>query len=114
MSKKTAEESKSPILEGLTLREKVRRLILANGGLVINPGEAEIVDADKLRSDNPFLVFRLPKGLTPAQEQLLEAQGRAEPAPRLNPEPVSRGPHFQEPMARGEDQKMRQTGDDWD
>jgi len=91
LAKSTAGQSTAAVLIGLGEKEKVRRIILANGGLLNNTTEAEQVDADKLRELNPFAALSLNFGKN-RQEQAKPAIHKPNPA---------------------NDQKMAQSGDRW-
>jgi hypothetical protein len=116
IARTTAEKAYIPMLDGLGLRGKVRRFVLAYGGIVENPTGAEELDADKLRAASPFAAFAMTKRREVRTEPEQEPAQTIYGAPlALNPAPVSRGSYFQKPMAIGEDQKARQVGKDgWD
>lgn len=113
VARTTAEKATIPMLDGLTLREKVRRLVLAYGGYVQAATDWERADADKLLAASPLAAFFPRRKCEPKQNELPPAE--AKPVDMFpNPYPMSRGPFFQKPMEKGEDQKARQVNkDDW-
>jgi hypothetical protein len=88
MARRVAMDHPSPTMEGLDMRARVRRMVIAYGGDIDSATEQEMFDADKVRKTSDYAGSLLGWNTKRAQ--------------RDNPAPT------------GPDQKMAQSGNRWD